>query len=106
MTSRAARRELSKVIRAVDAEIITVFKAAYDDVAENFGKLVTMLFPGGQGTLSLTDPSNILESGVDLEVRPAGKNVRRLSLLSGGERSLVALAFLFAVSGAGHRRFT
>jgi chromosome segregation protein len=92
-----ARRELSKVIRAVDAEIITVFKAAFDDVAENFTKLVTMLFPGGQGSLFLTDPSNILESGVDLEVRPAGKNIRRLSLLSGGERSLVALAFLFAV---------
>jgi chromosome segregation protein len=81
----------------VDAEIITVFKAAFDDVAENFTKLVTMLFPGGQGSLFLTDPSNILESGVDLEVRPAGKNIRRLSLLSGGERSLVALAFLFAV---------
>jgi chromosome segregation protein len=92
-----ARRELSKVIRAVDAEIITVFKAAFDDVAENFTKLVTMLFPGGQGALFLSDPSNILESGVDLEVRPAGKNIRRLSLLSGGERSLVALAFLFAV---------
>jgi chromosome segregation protein len=92
-----ARRELGKVIRAVDAEIITVFKAAFDDVAENFTKLVTMLFPGGQGSLFLSDPSNILESGVDLEVRPAGKNIRRLSLLSGGERSLVALAFLFAV---------
>ncbi len=93
----AARRELSKVIKAVDAEIITVFKAAYDDVAENFGRLVATLFPNGQGTLSLTDPANILESGVELEVRPAGKNIRRLSLLSGGERSLVALAFLFAV---------
>ena len=92
-----ARRELSKVIRAVDAEIIMVFKAAFDDVAENFSKLVTMLFPGGHGSLFLSDPSNILESGVDLEVRPAGKNIRRLSLLSGGERSLVALAFLFAV---------
>ena len=93
----AARRELSKVIRAIDAEIITVFKAAYDDVAENFGKLASTLFPDGQGSLSLTEPSNILEAGVDLEVRPAGKNIRRLSLLSGGERSLVALAFLFAV---------
>jgi chromosome segregation protein len=93
----AARRELSKVIRAVDAEIITVFKAAYDDVAENFSKLVATLFPKGEGSLFLSDPSNILESGVDLEVRPAGKNIRRLSLLSGGERSLVALAFLFSV---------
>jgi chromosome segregation protein len=93
----SARRELAKVIKAVDAEIITVFKAAYDDVAENFSNLVATLFPGGQGSLSLTDPANILESGVDLEVRPVGKNVRRLSLLSGGERSLVALAYLFSV---------
>jgi chromosome segregation protein len=93
----AARRELAKVIKAVDAEIIAVFKAAYDDVADNFTKLVATLFPGGQGSLFLTDPANILESGVDLEVRPVGKNVRRLSLLSGGERSLVALAYLFAV---------
>jgi chromosome segregation protein len=93
----AARRELAKVIKAVDGEIITVFKAAFDDVAENFTKLVATLFPGGYGSLSLTDPSNILESGVELEVRPAGKNIKRLSLLSGGERSLVALAFLFAV---------
>jgi chromosome segregation protein len=93
----AARRELGKVIKAVDAEIITVFRAAYDDVAENFASLVSTLFPGGHGSLSLTDPSNILDSGVELEVRPAGKNIRQLSLLSGGERSLVALAFLFAV---------
>ncbi|HMK97773.1 MAG TPA: AAA family ATPase, partial [Acidimicrobiales bacterium] len=93
----SARRELAKVIKAVDAEIITVFKAAFDDVSENFTKLVTTLFPGGRGTLSLTDPSDLLESGVELEVRPVGKNIRRLSLLSGGERSLVALAFLFAV---------
>ena len=92
-----ARRELAKVIKAVDAEIITVFNAAYEDVAENFTKLVATLFPGGYGALSLSDPSNLLESGVDLEVRPVGKNIRRLSLLSGGERSLVALAFLFAV---------
>ncbi|MGH9107558.1 MAG: chromosome segregation protein SMC, partial [Acidimicrobiales bacterium] len=93
----AARRELAKVIKAVDAEIITVFKAAYDDVAENFAALAATLFPGGHGALSLSDPSNVLGSGVELELKPAGKNVRRLSLLSGGERSLVALAFLFAV---------
>jgi chromosome segregation protein len=93
----AARRELSKVIRAIDAEIVTVFKAAYDDVAENFAALVATLFPGGRGSLSLTEPSDLLGSGVDLELRPAGKNVKRMSLLSGGERSLVALAFLFAV---------
>ena len=93
----SARRELAKVIKAVDAEIITVFKAACDDVAENFTQLVDKLFPGGRGKLLLADPSNILESGVDLEVRPLGKKVNRMSLLSGGERSLVALAFLFSV---------
>ena len=59
--------------------------------------LVTSLFPGGTGRLSLTDPENLLDTGVEIEVRPAGRNVRRLSLLSGGERSLVALAYLFAV---------
>ena len=59
--------------------------------------LVTSLFPGGTGRLSLTDPENLLNTGVEVEVRPAGRNVRRLSLLSGGERSLVALAYLFAV---------
>jgi chromosome segregation protein len=94
---QAARRELSKVIKAVDAEIVTVFKAAFDDVRENFANLFATLFPGGQASVYLTDPSNLLEAGVDIEVRPVGKNVRRLSLLSGGERSLVALAFLFAV---------
>jgi chromosome segregation protein len=94
---QAARRELAKVIKAVDAEIIAVFKAAFDDVAENFANLFGTLFPGGQASLYLTEPSDLLESGVDIEVRPVGKNVRRLSLLSGGERSLVALAFLFAV---------
>ena len=93
----SARRDLAKVIRAVDAEILSVFKAAFDDVAENFEKLVATLFPGGQGRIFLTEPSNILESGVELEARPLGKKVNRLSLLSGGERSLVALAFLFAV---------
>jgi chromosome segregation protein len=94
---QSARRELAKVIKAVDAEIITVFRGAYEDVAENFGRLFATLFPGGEAALFLTDPSNLLESGVDIEVRPVGKNIRRLSLLSGGERSLVALAFLFAV---------
>jgi len=92
-----ARRELTKVIRAVDAEIVTIFNAAFADVAENFSQLVATLFPGGHGSLYLNDPANTLESGVELEVRPIGKNIKRLSLLSGGERSLVALAFLFAV---------
>ena len=94
---RASRRELAKVIAAVDAEIATSFTAAYGDVAEAFSELVALLFPGGSGRLKLTDPENPLETGIEVEARPSGKNVRRLSLLSGGERSLVALAFLFAV---------
>ncbi|PZS18621.1 MAG: chromosome segregation protein SMC [Acidimicrobiales bacterium] len=94
---RSARRELAKVIRAVDAEIVDAFAAAYEDVAKNFEGLFATLFPGGTGRLRLTDPADMLGAGVEVEARPAGKNVRKLSLLSGGERSLVALAFLFAV---------
>ncbi|MEZ5170175.1 MAG: AAA family ATPase [Acidimicrobiia bacterium] len=94
---REARRELKRVIRAVDKEIVTVFTTAYEDVAENFEALFSTLFPGGTGRLSLTAPDDPLTTGIEIEARPSGKNVRRLSLLSGGERSLTALAFLFAV---------
>jgi chromosome segregation protein len=94
---RTGRRELTKVIKAIDAEIVEVFRAAYADVADNFEKLFATLFPGGQGRLRLTDPDHLLETGIEIDARPSGKNVRRLSLLSGGERSLTALAFLFAV---------
>jgi chromosome segregation protein len=94
---RTGRRQLTKVIKAIDAEIVEVFRAAYADVADNFEKLFATLFPGGQGRLRLTDPDHLLETGIEIEARPSGKNVRRLSLLSGGERSLTALAFLFAV---------
>ncbi|HEX2701673.1 MAG TPA: chromosome segregation protein SMC [Acidimicrobiales bacterium] len=94
---RSGRRELAKVIAAVDAEIASSFAAAYADVAAAFSDLVALLFPGGSGQLRLTDPDNLLETGIEVEARPSGKSVRKLSLLSGGERSLVALAFLFAV---------
>jgi chromosome segregation protein len=94
---RAARRDLTKVIRAVDAEIVEVFRAAWADVADNFETLFATLFPGGHGRLRLTEPDHLLDTGVEIEARPSGKNVRRLSLLSGGERSLTALAYLFAV---------
>jgi chromosome segregation protein len=94
---KTSRRELSKVIRAVDAEIVEVFVAAFADVSENFARLFAMLFPGGQGRLELTDPGNPLETGIRVRARPSGKNVRSVSLLSGGERSLTALAYLFAV---------
>ena len=94
---RKAQRELRQVIRTLDEEIMHVFDSAFADVNEHFSNLVTSLFPGGTGRLSLTDPENLLDTGVEVEVRPAGRNVRRLSLLSGGERSLVAMAYLFAV---------
>jgi chromosome segregation protein len=94
---RQTRRELSKVIKAVDAEIVSVFSAAFADVSQNFTLLFETLFPGGQGRLRLTDPDDLLATGIELEAKPSGKNVRKLSLLSGGERSLTALAYLFAV---------
>ena len=94
---KSTRRELSKVIRAIDGEIVETFAAAFADVSENFVALFQTLFPGGTGRLKLTDPDNLLETGIELEARPSGKNVRQLSLLSGGERSLTAMAFLFAV---------
>jgi chromosome segregation protein len=94
---KESRRELMRVIRAVDREIVTVFRTAFEDVAEHFGALFATLFPGGLGRVELTDPDDLLNTGIEIEARPSGKNVRRLSLLSGGERSLTALAFLFAV---------
>ncbi|QYG94153.1 chromosome segregation protein SMC [Iamia sp. SCSIO 61187] len=94
---KSARRDLAKVIRAVDAEIVSVFASAYADVEGNFRHLFETLFPGGQGRLALTSPEDLLGTGVEIEAKPSGKNVKKLSLLSGGERSLTALAYLFAV---------
>ena len=94
---RTARRDLAKVIRAIDGEIADTFSGAFADVSENFARLFSTLFPGGTGRLRLTDPGDLLETGIEMEARPAGKQVRKLSLLSGGERSLTALAFLFAI---------
>ncbi|MHB8293978.1 MAG: chromosome segregation protein SMC [Acidimicrobiales bacterium] len=94
---KESRREVRKVISAIDEEIETVFASAYSDVAAHFGELFERLFPGGRGELLLTDPEDLLGSGVEVRARPAGKAVSRLSLLSGGERALTALGFLFAV---------
>ena len=94
---RAARRDLNRVIRSIDGEIRTVFSSAFVDVAANFEVLFEALFPGGEGRLSLTDPDDLLDTGIEISAKPSGKNVKRLSLLSGGERTLAALAFLFAV---------
>lgn len=94
---RGTRRELSKVIASIDEEIVTVFASAFADVAVNFQQLFETLFPGGQGSIALTTPDDLLNTGIEISARPSGKNVRKLSLLSGGERTLTALAFLFAV---------
>ena len=92
-----SRRELHRVIQSVNAEIVTVFEQAFADVSKHFESLFALLFPGGSGRLFLSEPDNLLDTGVEVEARPSGKTPRRLSLLSGGERSLAALAFLFAV---------
>ena len=94
---RNARRELQEVIRAVDKEIMETFSSAAADVNEHFSTLISTLFPGGHGRLVLTDPEDPLNTGVEIELRPMGQNVRRMSLLSGGQRSIAALAFLFAI---------
>ena len=94
---RSTRRDLGRIIKAVDQEIQSVFAGAYADVSANFTELFATLFPGGVGSLPLTDPDDLLTTGIEIEAKPSGKNVKKLSLLSGGERSLTALAFLFAV---------
>jgi chromosome segregation protein len=94
---RKARRDLLEVIAKVDREIRETFEAAYRDVAAQFERLVKELFPGGEGRLVLTDPAEPLTSGIEIEASPGRKRVKRISLLSGGERSLAAMAFLFAI---------
>jgi chromosome segregation protein len=94
---REARRELQEVIRDIDRRIVEAFERAYRDVSENFQTLFTQLFPGGEGRVILTQPDDLLTTGVDLEARPGRKKVKRLSLLSGGERALTALCFLFSI---------
>jgi chromosome segregation protein len=94
---RNSRRELAQVIAAIDEEIQTVFATAFEDVSKNFTDLFQLLFPGGKGKLVLTNPSDMLNTGIEVEATPPGKTFKKLSLLSGGERSLTALAYLFAV---------
>jgi chromosome segregation protein len=94
---KAGREDLLGIISDVDARVEQVFAEAYADVAAQFEGVFSRLFPGGEGRLTLTDPSNMLVTGVEVEARPAGKRVKRLSLLSGGERSLTAVAFLVAL---------
>jgi chromosome segregation protein len=90
-------QDLRGIISDVDFRVEQVFADAYSDVAQAFERVFARLFPGGSGKLVLTEPENWLTTGVDVEAKPAGKNVKRLSLLSGGERSLVAAAFLVSL---------
>ncbi|GAA1462837.1 chromosome segregation protein SMC [Williamsia maris] len=94
---RSARRDLLEVVEDVDAKILEVFSEAYADVEREFAEVFTTLFPGGEGRLFLTDPANMLTTGIEVEARPPGKKVKRLSLLSGGEKSLTAVAMLVAI---------
>ena len=94
---KRTRKDLLDIVREVDERVEQVFTEAYADVSKAFDQTFARLFPGGEGRLVLTDPSDMLSTGVEVEARPPGKKVKRLSLLSGGERSLVAVAFLVAL---------
>jgi chromosome segregation protein len=94
---RRTRKDLLDIVREVDERVEEVFTEAWEDVRTSFESVFSRLFPGGEGKLVLTDPSNMLSTGIEVEARPPGKRIKRLSLLSGGERSLVAVAFLVAL---------
>ena len=94
---KATRRDLLTVIKDVDERILEVFASAYADTAREFEQVFAVLFPGGEGRLVLTDPDDMLTTGIEVEARPPGKKIKRLSLLSGGERSLTAVALLVAI---------
>jgi chromosome segregation protein len=94
---KRTRRDLLDIVREVDDRVQQVFASAYEDTAREFAAVFPRLFPGGEGRLVLTEPDDLLATGIDVEARPPGKKIKRLSLLSGGERALVAVAFLVAL---------
>ncbi|MFD7579864.1 chromosome segregation protein SMC [Kitasatospora sp. NPDC059817] len=94
---KRSRRDLLDIVREVDERVEQLFASAYHDTAAQFEGVFARLFPGGEGRLVLTDPDHMLTTGVEVEARPPGKKVKRLSLLSGGERSLTAVALLVAI---------
>jgi chromosome segregation protein len=94
---KKTRRDLLTVVKEVDDRVQQVFTSAFADTAAEFEQIFARLFPGGEGRLVLTEPDDMLATGIDIEARPPGKKVKRLSLLSGGERSLTAIAFLLAI---------
>jgi chromosome segregation protein len=91
------RRDLLTIIDDIDEKMRDIFSSAFDDTQEAFGRVFPVLFPGGTGSIFLTDPDNMLTTGIEVTVKPAGKKIERLSLLSGGERSLAAVALLIAI---------
>jgi chromosome segregation protein len=94
---KATRRDLLTVVAEVDEKILEVFTEAFTDVAREFEIVFATLFPGGEGKLVLTDPDDLLTTGIEVEARPPGKKIKRLSLLSGGEKSLTAVAMLVSI---------
>ncbi|MBD8060749.1 chromosome segregation protein SMC [Oceanitalea stevensii] len=94
---KKSRADLMEIVREIDERVERVFAEAYADTAAAFDDVFARLFPGGEGRLVLTDPEDMLTTGIEIEARPAGKKVKRLSLLSGGERSLTAVALLVAI---------
>ncbi|MDN4477228.1 chromosome segregation protein SMC [Demequina sp. SYSU T00039] len=94
---KKSRADLLEIVKEIDARVEQVFAEAFADTAAQFDRVFPRLFPGGEGRLVLTDPGNMLETGIEVEARPAGKKVKRLSLLSGGERSLTAVALLVSI---------
>jgi chromosome segregation protein len=94
---KATRRDLLLVVEEVDDRVREVFRTAFADTAREFETVFATLFPGGEGRLVLTEPDDMLTTGIEVEARPPGKKVKRLSLLSGGERSLTAIALLVAI---------
>ncbi|WP_432485399.1 chromosome segregation protein SMC [Kineococcus esterisolvens] len=94
---KKSRKDLLDIVREVDERVERVFTEAFTDVAAQFEQVFPRLFPGGEGRLVLTDPADMLTTGIEVEARPAGKKVKRLSLLSGGERSLAAVAMLVSI---------
>ena len=92
-----ARADLAGIIRDLDSKMQHIFGAAFEDTKREFEKIFPVLFPGGTGSISLTNPDDLLSAGVEVSVRPVGKRIERMSLLSGGERSLAAVALLIAI---------
>ncbi|MFM6971107.1 MAG: AAA family ATPase, partial [Rhodoluna sp.] len=91
------RKDLMQIIEELDSKMQNIFKDAFDDTKKAFEEVLPILFPGGSGSVFLTDPENLLTTGLEVTVKPAGKKIERLSLLSGGERSLAAVALLVAI---------